>query len=184
MGCCESRQLDRKEMELIMSQGSFASPKTLSSHEFKDVSLESLRQSPLGARVECPFPLHSDPAQSFHYFFEARDRFLKPESSIDCSKDDTTVSRQFIRTLNVSQEDCSQTWKLRLETSLADQQYVSLCRNNPHCGDVWLSPPRTSPDLETSGLSSISLDQGVGELSLLDLVDMETGLRQIEESEN
>lgn len=170
-------------MELIMSQGSFGSPKTLSSHEFKDVSLESLRESPLGARVECTFPLHGDPAQSFHYFFEARDRCLKADTSIDCSKDDTTVSRQFIRALNVSQEDCSQSWKLRLETSLADQQCVSLCMNHPHQGDAWLSPPRTSPDLETSGLSSISLDQGVGELSLLELVDMEAGLRQTEDSE-
>ena len=170
-------------MELIMSQGSFASPKTLSSHEFKDVSLESLRESPLGAQVECPFPLHGDPAQSFNYFFEARDRCLKADISIDCSKDDTTVSRQFIRTLNVSQEDCSQSWKLRLETSLADQQCVSLCMNHPHKGDAWLSPPRTSPDLETSGLSSISLDQGVGELSLLELVDMEAGLGQTEDSE-
>ena len=170
-------------MQLIMSQGSFASPKTLSSHEFKDISLESLRHSPLGTAVECPFPLHGDPAQSFHYFFEARDRCLKADASIDCSKDDTTVSRQLMRTLNVSQEDCSQTWKLRLETSLADQQCVSLCRNHPHEGDAWLSPPCTSPDLETSGLSSISLDQGGGELSLLDLVDMEAGLAQRDTTE-
>lgn len=178
MGCCESRQLDRKEMELIMSQGSLVFPKTMSSHEFKDVSLESQRQSPLGAPIECPFPQLSDPIQSFHYFLQVRDRSLKLDSSIDCSKDDTTVSRQLMRTLNISQEDYSQTWKLRLETSLADQQYVALCRNQPHDGDACLSSPRTSMDLETSGLSSISIDLGGGDMSLLDLTEIEGSLAQ------
>lgn len=161
MGCCNTRQLDRNQLELLHSQATRNSRRSSTSHEFKDVDLDSHSEVSSASIAEHPFPLHSyaDPVQSYRYFIEGKraDASLSYESS---TREDTTFLKRLNRSyVNGSEEDQSISFKLRLETSLADLQFVSLCRNLPHMGDTLLSPPLTqSPVVEGSNLSSISLE--------------------------
>jgi len=162
MGCCNTRQLDRNQLELLHSQATRNSRRSSTSHEFKDVDLDSHSEQSLASIAEHPFPLHSyaDPVQSYRYFIEARSKRADASLSYESStKDDTTFLKRLNRSyVNGSEEDQSISFKLRLETSLADLQFVSLCQNLPHMGDTLLSPPLTqSPVVEGSDMSSISL---------------------------
>ena len=163
MGCCNTHQLDRNQLELMHSQATRNSRRSSTSHEFKDVDLESNSEVSLASIAEHPFPLHSyaDPVQSYRYFIEGRSKRADANLSYESStRDDTTVIKRLNRSyVNASEEDQSISFKLRLETSLADLQFVSLCQNLPHMGDTLLSPPQTqSPAVEGSNLSSISLE--------------------------
>lgn len=182
MGCCNTHQLDRNQLELMHSQVIRSSPRSSVSHEFKDVDLDSHSEVSQASAAEHPFPLHTyaDPVQSFHYFTEARFKRSDASRSCECSRDDTTVTKRLNRSyMNASEEEPSISFKLRLETSLADLQFVSLCQNLPHLGDSLLSPPMTqSPVVEGSNLSSISLEDIESDISFEDLQD-EEHLREI-----
>lgn len=182
MGCCNTHQLDRKELELAHGQVSKSTPRSSASHEFKDVSLESQSDISLESITENPFPLplYADPVQSYKYFIEGRHKRFSANLSYESSKGETTVSKYVNRSfmLNVSQqeEEPSVSWKLKLETSLADLQNVSLCQNIPHGGDDWLSPQITrSPGVEGSNLSSISMDEEREDYSSIDFAGIEEG---------